>query len=85
MNNKLHRKYIHNHWWYKRKKINQNYINHICNKFGITGNIISYPYIDNENNYIYGKIIFSKYINKFNKYIELLEYNDFFAEYEKTF
>ena len=74
--NKLQRKYIHNHWWLKIKKIDKQFINHICKKFNIKGEIISYPYIKNDE-YVYGKIKLNKYYKKFNKYKELLEFNDF--------
>ena len=77
--NKLQRKYVNNHWWLKRKKITSKYINHICNKFDIKGKIINYPYINNEDEFIYGKIQLSQYKKKFNKYKELLEFNDFYV------
>ncbi len=79
--NKLQRKYIHNHWWLKRKNINQQFINHICNKFNIKGQILNYPYIKN-NTFIYGRIKLNKYCKKFNKYKELLEFNDFVIIHE---
>ena len=78
--NKLYRKYVHNHWWFKKKNINQNFINHICNKFNIKGKIINYPYIKNDE-YIYGNIELNKFCNNFNKYKELLEFNDFIIVY----
>ena len=78
--NKLQRKYIHNHWWLKKHKINQNFINHICNKFNIKGKIINYPHINNDE-FIYGKIKLTKHIHNFNKYKELLEFNDFVIIY----
>jgi hypothetical protein len=78
--NKLQRKYIHNHWWFKRKNINQQFINHICNKFNIKGQILNHPYIENDE-YIYGKIKLNQYCKKFNKYKKLLEFNDFYIIY----
>ena len=76
--NKLQRKYLYNHWWLKKYNITQNFINHICNKCNIKGKIINYPYINDNNEFIYGKIKLSSYIKKFNKYKELLEFNDFY-------
>ena len=76
--NKLQRKYIYNHWWLKKHKITQNFINHICNKFNIKGEIIHYPYINKNDEFIYGKIKLYRYTKKFSKYKELLEFNDFY-------
>lgn len=77
--NKLYRKYISNHWWLKYKKnINQYYINKICKKYNIKGTLINKPYIDyNTNEFIYGIIKINKYKKQFNKYKELLKYNNY--------
>ena len=77
--NKLQRKYINNHWWLKNRNITQQYINHICKKYNIKGEILNFPYINDNNEFIYGKIKLNNYNKKFNKYKELLEYNDFYC------
>lgn len=81
--NKLQRKYVANHWWkklVKKSKINQCFVNHVFKKFNTIAKIENQPYIDENDEFIYGKIIVDKIPKKFDKWRMFFEYNDFYIK-----
>ena len=81
--NKLQRKYVANHWWkklVKKSKINQCFVNHVFKKFNTTAKIENQPYIDENDEFVYGKIVVDKIPKKFDKWRIFFEYNDFYIK-----
>lgn len=68
------RKHIYRHWWNKRHKIDQKFLNHINRKHNVNCTIISDPENTDEE-FIWGKILVNN--KKIKSYIKLFNYNGY--------